>query len=114
MSSSDRQTGRASELFFVHLGSFLAVAVYFALHGLAGVPETAVRIALPVALAVMSGYMLAAHRRRLLKQFDFGLWTMFALGTIAVLGGSESALFLFANYSPAILFTTRKPRGRME
>jgi len=59
VSSGDRRAGRGSELFFVHLGSFVAVAVYFALHALAGVPEKAVRIALPVALAVMSGPLTA-------------------------------------------------------
>jgi putative sterol carrier protein len=101
-----RGEGRASELFFVHVGSFVAVIVYFALHASAGAPEEAVRIALPVALAVMTAYAVAAHRRHHLKQFDFGLWTMFALGTLAVLAGSERALYWFANYSAAILFTT--------
>jgi putative sterol carrier protein len=106
MGSDDRRAGRGAEAFFVHVGSFVAVVVYFVLHGAAGAPEQAVRIALPSAWAVMTGYVLAAHRRRLLKQFDFGLWTMFALGTITVLGGSELASSLFATYSVAILFVT--------
>ena len=106
MSSNDGRAGHGSEFFFVHVGSFVAVIVYFVLHGVLDPPEQAVRIALPSALLVMSGYMLAAHRRRLLKHFDFGLWTMFALGTIAVLGGWERARLLFAEYSAAILFTT--------
>jgi hypothetical protein len=106
MSSSDEQAGHGSEFLFVHVGSFIAVIVYFVLHGVLDPPEEAVRIALPSALLVMSGYVLAAHRRRLLKHFDFGLWTMFALGTVAVLGGWERARFLFAEYSAAILFTT--------
>jgi hypothetical protein len=94
------------EPFFVHVGSFVAVIVYFVILGRAPDPEAGVRVALPIALAVMSGYVLLAHRVRLLKQFDAGLWSMFAVGTAAVLGGSESARDLFANYSPAILFFT--------
>jgi putative sterol carrier protein len=94
------------EAFFVHVGSFVAVMVYFVILGFSSDPEAGVRTALPVALAVMSGYALAAYRVRLLKYFDIGLWSMFALGTATVLGGSEFARALFANYSVAILFST--------
>ncbi|MCP3984213.1 MAG: SCP2 sterol-binding domain-containing protein [bacterium] len=94
------------EPFFVHVGSFVAVIVYFVVLGRAADPETGVAVALPTALAVMTGYMLWARHVRLLKQFDFGLWTMFAVGTAAVHGGSEGARSLFASYSPAILFFT--------
>jgi hypothetical protein len=94
------------EPFFVHVGSFVAVVVYFGVLGSAADPAEGVDTALPVALAVMSGYMLAAHRRRLRKQFDIGLWSMFAVGTATVLGGSEVARTLFANYSATILFST--------
>jgi len=94
------------EPFFVHVGSFVAVIVYFAILGRASDPEAGVRVALPVALAVMSVYILLARRAGLAKQFDAGLWSMFAVGSAAVWGGSESARFLFASYSPAILFFT--------
>lgn len=94
------------EPFFVHVGSFVAVIVYFAILGSSSDSEAGVQTALPVALAVMSGYMLAAHRVRLLKHFDVGLWSMFAVGTATVLGGSNFARTLFANYSVAILFST--------
>jgi hypothetical protein len=94
------------EPFFVHVGSFVAVVVYFAILGSAPDPATRVDTALPVALAVMTGYMLVARRLRLLKQFDIGLWSMFAVGTITVLGGSEAAHVLYATYSAAILFCT--------
>lgn len=94
------------EPFFVHVGSFVAVIVYFAILGSGSDPATSVRTALPVALAVMTGYTLAAHRLRLLKHFDIGLWSMFAVGTVTVLGGSEAARSLFATYSAAILFVT--------
>jgi hypothetical protein len=104
--SESADTQPRFEPFFVHVGSFIAVIVYFVLHGMASDPAEGVRIALPVALVVMSGYMLAAHRRGLLKHFDFGLWSMFAVGSATVLGGWEGARFLFANYSVAILFCT--------
>jgi putative sterol carrier protein len=94
------------EPFFVHVGSFVAVIVYFVILGQASDPTAGIRTALPVALAVMSAYMLAAQRRHLLKCFDIGLWSMFAVGTAAVLGGWELARSLFAEYSVAILFTT--------
>jgi hypothetical protein len=94
------------EPFYVHVGSFVAVIVYFVVHGAFSDPAAGVSTALPVALAVMSGYMLAAYRVRLLKHFDIGLWSMFAVGTATVLGGSEFARTLFASYSVAILFVT--------
>jgi len=104
--SKPAATHRRLEPFFVHLGSFVAVIVYFVILGRSGDPEAGVYTALPIALAVMSGYLLAAHRVGLLKQFDIGLWTMFAVGTATVLGGSDFARTLFANYSVAILFVT--------
>jgi hypothetical protein len=107
MTSSESAGSRPRfEAFFVHVGSFVAVIVYFVIHGMASAPAEGARIALPVALVVMSVYMLAAHRRRLLKHFDFGLWSMFAVGSASVLGGWEAARSLFADYSAAILFCT--------
>jgi hypothetical protein len=94
------------EPFFLHVGSFLSVIAYFAILESASSREAGVRTALPVAFGVAAIYMLIAHRMGLLKYFDFGLGPMFGLGTLAVLGGSESAAFLFANYSTAILFGT--------
>ena len=34
------------EAFYVHVGSFVAVIIYFVLHATAGPPEQAIRIAL--------------------------------------------------------------------
>jgi len=104
--SESADTRPRFEPFFTHVGSFVAVIVYFVVHGMASDPAEGARIALPVALVVMSVYMLAAYRRHLLKHFDFGLWPMFAVGSATVLGGWEGARFLFANYSAAILFCT--------
>ena len=42
------------EPFFVHVGSFVAVIVYFAILESASDPGAAVRVALPVALVVMT------------------------------------------------------------
>jgi hypothetical protein len=41
-----------------------------------------------------------------LKYFDFGLWLIFALGTLGAFIGLETILRLFQWYSPAILFLT--------
>ena len=107
MTLSQPRTARSRlEPFFVHVGSFVAVIVYFAVLGRAPDPEAGVRVALPIGWAVMSVYVLLAWRMRLFKQFDIGLWSMFAVGTAAVLGGSENARALFASYSPMILFLT--------
>ena len=107
MPSSDPPDARVRfEPFFVHVGGFVAVIVYFVVLGLASDPEAGVYRALPIALLVISGYMLAAHRVGLIKYFDIGLWSMFAVGTVSVLGGWDFARALFANYSVAILFCT--------
>ena len=106
--SGQESAARRSRLepFFVHVGSFVAVIVYFVVLGQFSEPARGIRTALPIALAVMSGYVFEAKRRRLLKYFDIGLWSMFAVGTATVLGGWELARSLFADYSVAILFTT--------
>jgi hypothetical protein len=107
MTASESADGRPRfEPFFVHVGSFVAVMVYFVVHGMASEPAEGARIALPIALVVMSIYMLMAQRRRLLKHFDFGLWAMFAVGTATVWSGWELARTLYADYSVAILFCT--------
>jgi hypothetical protein len=106
MSPTPRERRNRLEPFFVHVGSFVAVIVYFTVLERSPDPKDGVGVALPIALAVMSAYVLAAWRMRLLKQFDFGLWSMFAVGSVAVLGGSYAARDLFATYSPAILFFT--------
>jgi hypothetical protein len=105
--SEDAASGRVRfEPFYVHVGSFVAVIVYFVLLGSARDPVEGVATALPAALVVMTGYALAARRARLLKYFDIGLWSMFAVGTVTVLGGWDFARQLFAHYSVAILFVT--------
>ncbi|MBI3301048.1 MAG: SCP2 sterol-binding domain-containing protein [Deltaproteobacteria bacterium] len=97
---------RVTRFFFMHIGSFVAVIVYFNLCERATYSAAGVRAALLAGLAVMSGYIALAYRQGELKQFDFGLWTMFALGTFAAYAGMDSVLSLFQHYSAAILFVT--------
>jgi hypothetical protein len=54
----------------------------------------------------MSGYVLLAYRCGELKQFDLGLWIMFAVGTLGAYVGMDAVLSLFQQYSPTILFVT--------
>jgi hypothetical protein len=100
------RNGRLARIFFMHIGSFVAVLVYFQLCERAAYTPAGIRFALLVGLAVMSGYTLLAHRCGELKQFDFGLLAMFAVGTLGVYVGTDSVLFLFQHYSAAVLFAT--------
>ncbi|MBI3796356.1 MAG: SCP2 sterol-binding domain-containing protein [Deltaproteobacteria bacterium] len=99
-------SGRLARIFFMHIGSFVAVIVYFQLCERAAYTPAGVRFALLVGLTLMSGYSVLAHRCRELKQFDFGLLAMFVLGTLGVYAGMDSVLFLFQHYSATILFVT--------
>jgi hypothetical protein len=92
--------------FFMHLGTVVGVIVYFVLCERAGYSADGVRFALPAALAVHSVYMAIAKRRGELKQLDYGVWLMFAVGTLAAYSGGERIVTLFQRYSPAILFST--------
>ena len=97
---------RGARFFFMHLGSFVAVLVYVVLCGRAAYSAAGVRRALLVGLAVHSGYVALARRFGELKQFDVGLWTMFALGTLGAYAGVGWMLALFQRYSGTVLFLT--------
>jgi hypothetical protein len=97
---------RLAQIFFMHIGSFVAVIVYFQFCERAAYTPAGVRFALLVGLVLMSGYIGLAYYCRELKQFDFGLLAMFALGTLGVYAGMDSVLFLFQHHSAAILFVT--------
>ena len=92
--------------FFIHLGSFVAVIVFFVLAGRAGYSAAGVRSALVVALAVATAYLALARRAGELKYFDVSLWLLFAVGTLVTTAGPRPAAQLFERYSPALLFTT--------
>jgi len=97
---------RFLQFFFMHIGSFVAVFVYFHLCGQTAFSMDGVRSALLIGLLVMSGYIALAHIMNELQYFDFGLWLMFALGALGAYTGAEAILRLFQWYSPAILFLT--------
>ena len=97
---------RAARFFFMHLGSLVAVVVYFHLYGASGYSAEGLRSALFTALLVKSGYMALAYWHGEHKHFDFGIWIMFAVGTIAAYGHVEPLTGLFRVYSAAILFVT--------
>ncbi|MGH7818719.1 MAG: SCP2 sterol-binding domain-containing protein [Candidatus Binatia bacterium] len=90
----------------MHLGSLVAVIVYFLLYGASGYSAEGLRSALLTALLVKSGYMAIAWWYDEHKHFDFGIWIMFAVGAAAVLLEVDAVVGLYRVYSPAILFTT--------
>jgi len=97
---------RVKRFFFMHIGTIVAVIVYFNLADRAGYSVPGIAHALRVALVVMSCYAALAYSQGELKQFDFGIWTMFALGALFVSAGVGPVTWLFQHYSPAILFGT--------
>ncbi len=98
--------GNARQFFFMHLGGLMAIVVYFTILGAHEYSEEGLRAALPVALFVQTGYLALAWSVDELKQFDFGVWLLFAVGTLGVAAGSEPVVTLFRVYSPAIVFAT--------
>jgi len=97
---------RAARFFFMHLGSLVAVVVYFHLYGASGYSAEGLRSALLTALLVKSGYMALAYWYGEHKHFDFGIWIMFAVGTVAAYANLEPLVGLFRVYSATILFVT--------
>src|SRR6266581_1193619 len=96
---------RVARFFFMQIGSFVPVFVYFYLCGAAFTAE-GVRHALLVALVVDSAYIALAWSQGEVKQFDAGIWTLFATGTLATRAGIEAVLRLYQRYSPMLLFVT--------
>ncbi|MGH7898815.1 MAG: SCP2 sterol-binding domain-containing protein [Candidatus Binatia bacterium] len=92
--------------FFMHVGTLIAVVVYFVLCESGGYAAGAVRSALLAALAVETAYLLLAAWQKEHKHFDFGLWAMFAVGAVAARAGLSPVFALYRDYSPAILFVT--------
>lgn len=97
---------RAARFFFMQLGGLLIVIGYFTLFRASGFSVSGLRLALLVALAAQSGYAALAWSQGELKQFDVGLWLMFAVGALGVVGGVAPLVGLYRLYSPAIVFVT--------
>src|SRR5207245_105591 len=57
-------------------------------------------------LLVDSAYIALAWSQGEVKQFDAGIWTLFATGTLATRVGIEPVLRLYQRYSPTLLFVT--------
>ena len=97
-------SARAVRFFFMYLGPLVTIVVYFAVFGAAGDSMNGLRTALFVALGMQSAYTAAAWLLGEHKQFDFGIWLMFAAGTLAALIGFTPLLALYQAYSPALVF----------
>ena len=97
---------RAARFFFMHLSGLATVIIYFTIYGSSGFSANGLLAALFGTLGVQSAYVALAWSNSELKQFDVGLWLMFALGTLAALIHLQPVVALFRQYSPAILFVT--------
>ncbi len=104
MPTPPRPLGRAPRFFFMHLGTLVAIVVYFVLLEQGGRTAEGTARALWIALGVHSLYMLLARGLGELKQFDVGLWLYFAIGAVAAAAGAAGVLSLYQRYSPALLF----------
>jgi hypothetical protein len=99
-------SARVLRFFFMYLGPLVTIVVYFAVFGAAGDSMSGVRTALFVALGMQSAYIAAAWLLGEHKQFDFGIWLMFAIGTFAASISFTPLLALYQAYSPALVFVT--------
>ncbi|HXQ20162.1 MAG TPA: hypothetical protein VN812_00715 [Candidatus Acidoferrales bacterium] len=106
MTVQARLGARAARFFFMQLGGLVTVVGYFTLLQASARSVSGMRVALVVALAVQSGYIALAWSQGEIKQFDLGLWLMFAVGATGALAGVAPLLGLFRTYSPAIVFLT--------
>lgn len=95
---------RPLRFFFMHLGTLVAVVVYFVVAGRGGYTLEAFATASWTALLVHTGYAALAWWQGEYKQLDAGVWLLFAIGSAAAAGGVMPVLLLYQRYSPALLF----------
>src|SRR5689334_7054007 len=88
----------------MHVGTLVAVIGYCHLFGRAGYSVEGMTHALTVALVVMTAYVLLARSQGEMKQFDVGIWILFAAGVVATRAGIAPLVALYQRYSPALLF----------
>ena len=88
----------------MHVGTLVPVVVYFHLFGRAGYSVAGMTHALGVALVVMTAYALLARSQGEMKQFDVGIWILFAVGVVATRAGIAPLVALYQRYSPALVF----------
>ncbi len=96
---------RPVRFFFMHLGTLLGFVVYVVLGEQAGWSAPGVTRALWAGLGVHTAYMLLAAALGELKQFDVGLWLLFAVGVVAAATGIAPVFDLYRRYAGALLFT---------
>jgi hypothetical protein len=89
----------------MHLGTLFLIILYFVFCGPPPFAPDAVRRALRVGLVATSIYVVIARGRGELKQFDVGLWIMFAVGVVGTITDGP-VLALFQHYSPAVVPAT--------
>ncbi len=97
---------RVAQFFFLQIGSFVAVIVFFTLFGRAAYSVDGLRHALLVALVVDTIYIALAWSQGETKQFDAGIWTLLAVGTLATQAGVAPVVWLYQHYAPTLLFVT--------
>lgn len=97
---------RAARFFFMYLSTPVVILLYFILCERAGYSVDGIRNALVVTLGVQTGYNVLVYYCGELKQFDLGLWVLFALGAAAGWTGADRSIFLFQHYSPALVPAT--------
>jgi len=95
---------RAVRFFFMYLGPLVTILPYFAIFGAAAYSMSGLRTALFAALAIQSAYIAAAWMLGEHKQFDFGVWLMFAAGALAAVAGFTPLLTVYQTYSPVLVF----------
>ncbi len=95
---------RFSQFFFTHIGSFVAIFVYFDIAGRAKFSLEGLQSGLGIGVAVMSAYMALAFYMKELKYFDYALWLMLAVGLVSVSVELQPLLFLYQYYSSALVF----------
>jgi putative sterol carrier protein len=98
--------GRVARFYCMHLSALVTIIIYFVLHARLGELPNGLRSALLVAFIVQTAYIVLARWQGEHKQFDFGLWIMFAIGLAGELLGLAAVHALFKTYSPALVFLT--------
>ncbi len=97
---------RAVRFFFMYRGPLVTIVVYFAVVGAPDSSTSRLGTALSVALGLQTAYIAAAWIQGEHKQFDFGVWLLFAAGALAVAVGCTPVLSVYQSYSPVLVFLT--------
>ncbi len=97
---------RVVRFFFMYLGPLVTIVLYFTVFGPPESSTSRLGTALLVALVAQSAYIAAAWMLDEHKQFDFGIWLLFAVGALAVATACTPVLNVYQSYSPVLVFLT--------